>query len=767
MAAALDANPNKALVYADQLDVNETQGQRIEVGERVNGPFSRERLFKGECPPGSQPMWRADVHNRVGYFDEAFAISGDYEFWFRLTQKYDFLYLNEFLGERLVDPDAVSRINSDLLSWENMVIDKCYRYALHQKMEITDTGLSSHPDFRDWPEVNIWRQGVKAKLNGSQVSLADDVRNVWDCRTSPAPKLSIVLVTYARRPELFEALDSLNGQTEKGFEVIVVASDGDLSGLKQKAKDCEFGLCGIELEHNYGPSPARNKASELAKAPYIAFMDDDAIADENMVRNIIAHFQGTRASGLRGRVLPKTKDGSKQAPANYDLGDKVIATACEVSSLSAYRTDVFAEAGRFDELLFGPEGTDLSYRICKTRAEKTKSILYFPDVVVFHDPRVTGPAQTEKTLRQQWMDLLAWRKDQDIRGYRELVRSLYPAGWDAAVENNYAWIVNVAMCLEKNFPQDAINWARKANELRPDGVKGCYILGGLCVRLGEYDQAKVVLEGILETLQRALADGGRQLIGTEFQSRDEIAESYLRTCTQLAQCCLHNNDHDKVKQIYGTLLDNPNLTIPPDQQARIRTVMTKLARTPAPLPPPEKKADVSVVVGAQDKYLVSAIVSTYNAQDFLSGCLDDLEQQTIADRLEVIVVNSGSQQDEEAIVRRYQQKYHNIVYIKTEQREGIYSAWNRAVKVARGQFLTNANTDDRHRPDALEIMAKTLQANPDAALVYGDGVLRRVATDVAQVTARRTRLFRRNPRLRQRLGLLDSHLRKVSATAYT
>ncbi|HUT30671.1 MAG TPA: glycosyltransferase [Sedimentisphaerales bacterium] len=722
MANALDANPDKVLVYADQIDVSETDGQRIEVGKRVNGPFSRDRLFRGECPPGSQPMWRADVHNRVGYFDEAFAVSGDYEFWFRLTQKYDFLYLNEFLGERLVHPQAVSRTNSDLLNWENMVIDKCYRYALHHKMDITAAGLSNHPDFRDWPEVNIWRQRVTAKLNGSQVSLGENVKNLWDCRTSPAPKLTVVLVTYNRERELFQALDSLNRQTEKDFELIVVANDGDLSGLKQKTKDFDFGLCGIELEHNYGPSPARNKASEFAKAPYIAFIDDDAVADENMVRNIISHFKNTRASGLRGKVLPKTKDGPRHAPANYDLGDEVIPTACEVSSLSAYRRDVFAEAGGFDELLFGPEGADLSYRICKTRTEKTRSVLYFPDVIVYHDPRPAGPTQTEKTLRRQWMDLLAWRKDPDIRGYRELVRSLYPAGCDPAVQNNYAWIVNVAMCLEKNFPQDAINWARKANALRPNGVRGCYVLGGLCVRLGQYDQARVVLERIVKPLQQALADGGSQLLGAEFQSRDEIAECYLKTCTQLAQCCLHDKDHDKVKQIYGTLLDNPNLTIPPDLQARIRTVMTKLDRKPAPLPPPEKKADVSAVVGSQNKYLVSAIVSTYNAEDFLTGCLDDLERQTIADRLEIIVVNSGSQQDEETIVRRYQQKYHNIVYIKTEQREGIYSAWNRAVKVARGRFLTNANTDDRHRQDALEIMAKTLQANPEVALVYGDQI---------------------------------------------
>ncbi|MHC4555826.1 MAG: glycosyltransferase [Planctomycetota bacterium] len=142
-------------------------------------------------------------------------------------------------------------------------------------------------------------------------------------------------------------------------------------------------------------------------------------------------------------------------------------------------------------------------------------------------------------------------------------------------------------------------------------------------------------------------------------------------------------------------------------------------------------ADVDISeIDKDSKYLVTAIVSTYNAERLIAGCLEDLENQTIANRLEIIVVNSGSQENEEATVREYQQKYNNIVYIKTEQREGIYAAWNRAVEGARGTFLTNANTDDRHREDALEIMASTLLENPDIALVYGD----QICTDTPNAT---------------------------------
>ena len=129
-------------------------------------------------------------------------------------------------------------------------------------------------------------------------------------------------------------------------------------------------------------------------------------------------------------------------------------------------------------------------------------------------------------------------------------------------------------------------------------------------------------------------------------------------------------------------------------------------------------------------YLVSAIVSTYNSEEFIRGCLEDLESQTIADKLEIIVINSGSEQNEELVVKEFQKRYSNIVYVKTDEREGLYSAWNRAVNIASGQFLTSANTDDRHRKDAFEVMTDTLLANTDIALVYGD----QIVTDIPNST---------------------------------
>src|SRR4030095_12712663 len=119
------------------------------------------------------------------------------------------------------------------------------------------------------------------------------------------------------------------------------------------------------------------------------------------------------------------------------------------------------------------------------------------------------------------------------------------------------------------------------------------------------------------------------------------------------------------------------------------------------------------------KFLVSAIVSVYNCERFIKGCLDDLLSQTIADKVEIVVVNSGSQQNEESVIEEYRTKHPNILYIRTS-RETLYQAWNRGIKLAKGKYITNANADDRHRKDAFEIMVNALETDSTLDVVYAD-----------------------------------------------
>lgn len=118
---------------------------------------------------------------------------------------------------------------------------------------------------------------------------------------------------------------------------------------------------------------------------------------------------------------------------------------------------------------------------------------------------------------------------------------------------------------------------------------------------------------------------------------------------------------------------------------------------------------------------VSAIVSTYNSERFFKGCIDDLLNQTLWQQgdLEIVVINAGSTQGELFLIKEYLRQGIPITVITT-MREPLYVSWNRGIRIASGEYITNANTDDRHAPDAYEKQAAYLDAHPTVGLVYAD-----------------------------------------------
>lgn len=134
---------------------------------------------------------------------------------------------------------------------------------------------------------------------------------------------------------------------------------------------------------------------------------------------------------------------------------------------------------------------------------------------------------------------------------------------------------------------------------------------------------------------------------------------------------------------------------------------------------------------------VSVIVSTYKSAEFIRGCLEDLVTQTLYEKgeVEIIIIDSASPENEGEIIQEFQENYPNIIYQRTTERETLYCAWNRAIKLARGSYLTNGNTDDRRCFNALEIMANYLDNNREISLVYADQLITTIKNDTFATTS--------------------------------
>jgi glycosyltransferase involved in cell wall biosynthesis len=110
---------------------------------------------------------------------------------------------------------------------------------------------------------------------------------------------------------------------------------------------------------------------------------------------------------------------------------------------------------------------------------------------------------------------------------------------------------------------------------------------------------------------------------------------------------------------------------------------------------------------------ISAIISAYYCEQYLEGRIMNLEAQSLKPEI-VAVCQAGS--EEEKII----DKFPGVVKVTTENVPTVYVAWNLGIEKASGEYLTSANSDDRHYPDALIKAVAKLEENKDASICYFD-----------------------------------------------
>src|SRR5687768_10341854 len=117
---------------------------------------------------------------------------------------------------------------------------------------------------------------------------------------------------------------------------------------------------------------------------------------------------------------------------------------------------------------------------------------------------------------------------------------------------------------------------------------------------------------------------------------------------------------------------------------------------------------------------VTVVIAAYNASRYIAQTLDSIKAQTFSD-YEVIVVNDGSG-DREELERILDAHPLPIIYVSQENK-GVSAARNAAIKIARGEFYTQLDSDDQWMPEYLEVQLGILNENPDIALVYPNATI--------------------------------------------
>ena len=209
----------------------------------------------------------------------------------------------------------------------------------------------------------------------------------------PAPIVTVVIATLAADDALANCIRSLESQTFERFEVIVVDNSGSRRvNLKSVLKDARV----IANDSNRGFGAAMNQGFRASEAPYLATLNDDAVAHPKWLERMVAAAEKRPSAGmfasevrLNEKALDSAgmliaADGSSRQRGHGESPEK-FAHTCDAlfpsGSAALYRRKMLDEIGLFDEAFFlYCEDTDLGLRARRAGWE----CAYVADAVVEH-----------------------------------------------------------------------------------------------------------------------------------------------------------------------------------------------------------------------------------------------------------------------------------------------------------------------------------------------------------------------------------------------
>lgn len=229
----------------------------------------------------------------------------------------------------------------------------------------------------------------------------------------PRDRLSVVICTRDRPAGLARTLQSLEHQTDRDFDVLVVDNAPTTHPVAGVVGDSDLQCCRYVIESKPGLSRARNKALKEIDADLVAWLDDDEIADRLWIQSIRQGFSHpSDPVAVCGVMLPAELATEAQVRfeqyGGFNKGRELAAAILATDSPTvrsplyplpsfgaggnmAFRVEHLRALGGFDECLgagtrtHGGEETQVLARLLL----RNGTVLHWPAAITWHTHRET------------------------------------------------------------------------------------------------------------------------------------------------------------------------------------------------------------------------------------------------------------------------------------------------------------------------------------------------------------------------------------------